>query len=377
MPSDPILDEVNLVTLKEVFPHVIEDNFFLDTPFQARLRAKALVPFKGGSHMQTTFLYAPMIGGAYAVGDSFNITKRQTLAGAIFDPKYYEVAVPEFLEVLEVTNKGPEAVFKLLDIDLRNAMNTISAIIAIDMARHGQTAVTGVAASRPKNLNGWVEAMNDGLTNDWNGDYFTSYGTQARNGQIRSALNSVPFWAGAASGASGPITYSILEESYQDCVRGRVEPDLGVGNKAVIAYIKERMQPAQRFAQERDPYFGMSGVKFNNALIMKDDYFPSLKYGANDPDLGNYLTSTFISAASPGSTSNMPASTVLTVGEVFCWFNTSKWLFRVSDSKQYGFGFSGFIPAQDNTRVVGHIKAAVALECTAPWANKLIFGIGS
>ena len=57
-----------------------------------------------------------MIGNAYARGDNFNITKRQTLAGAVFDPKFYEVSIPEYLEDLEVLNKGPlAAVFSLID----------------------------------------------------------------------------------------------------------------------------------------------------------------------------------------------------------------------------------------------------------------------
>jgi hypothetical protein len=374
--ADPILDEINLTTLKAIYPNVVEDNFFLDSPFQAYMRANALRPFTGGAFSQNVFLYAPMIGGAYARGQSFNITKRQTLAGTLFEPRYYEVAIPEFLEDIEVLNKGSNAVFKLIDIDLRNAMNTISAIIAIDLSLHGRSATTGITDSRPNNLNGWIEAINDGVTPGWDGNYFTTYGTQARNGNVGSTLNSVPYWNGTSGGATAPITYNTLEETYQDASRGRVEPNLGVGNKAVYAFIKERIQPQQRFDQVRDPYYGVSGFKFNSATILKDDYFPSLTYGANDPDLGNYLTSSFTSPATVGSGSNMPTSTALTVGEVFVWFNTKKWMFRVSNSKQFGFGFSGFIPAQDNTRVVGHIKAAVNLECTAPWANKQIFGIG-
>ena len=372
---DPILNEINLTTHKTIYPNVVEDNFFLDTPFQAYLRAKSLRPYTGGAHDQNVFLYAPLIGGAYSRGANFNIAKRQTLAGTVFDLRYYQVSIPEFLEDIEVLNKGPQAVFKLIDIDLRNAMNTISAIIAIDLALHGRTATTGIADNRPNNLNGWPEAINDGITPGWDGNFFTSYGTQARNGTVGTTLNSTPFWNGDAAGNGAHISYNTLEETYQDATKGRVEPDLGVSNKAVYAFIKERIQPAQRFTQEKDPYFGVTGMRMNSAILLKDDYFPSLRYGANDPDLGNYLTSSFTSPATVGATSNMPTSTSLTVGEVFAWFNTSKWLFRVSDSREFGFGFSGFLPAQDNTRVVGHVKAAVNLECTAPWANKQIFGI--
>jgi hypothetical protein len=111
-------------------------------------------------------------------------------------------------------------------------------------------------------------------------------------------------------------------------------------------------------------------------MVMKDDYFPSLRYGKNDPILGNYLTSTFTSPSSPASSSNMPGSTVCTVGEVFCFFNTFDFLFRVTDNEEYGFGFSGFVPAQDNTRVVGQIKAMVNLQCLSPRTQKQFIGIG-
>ena len=375
--ADPILDEINLTTLAEIYPHTIEDNFFLDTPFLAYLRAHALTDFTGGANSRFTFLYAPMVGGAYARGDNFNITKRQTLAGAQFDPKLYEVSIPEYLEDLEVLNKGPLAVFSLIDTDLANGMHTISAIVAIAMALHGQAVVTGVSDNRVKQINGWAEAINDGVTNSWDGNYFTTYGTAPRNGVVGSALNSVPYWNGTQAGAAAPITYQTLEETYQDASIGREEPDLGVSNKAVYAYIKERIQPQQRFAQERDPYFGVSGMKMNSAMIMKDDYFPSLRYGKNDPDLGSWLTADFTSHTSVGAGSNMPTNTTVSPTEVFAWLNTKKWMLRISNSSLFGFGFTGFKPAQDNTRVVGQILAALNLECVAPRLQKQILGIGA
>lgn len=373
MPNDPIYDEVNLTTLKEIYPKVIEDNFFLDTPFQAYLRARA-IPFTGGAFMQNSFLYKPMIGGSYAKGGSFNITKRQTLAGTQFDPKYYEVSVPEYKEDIQVINKGPLAVFSLIDTDLRNAMNTISAILAVALSLHGQGAGANITGNRPNDINGWIEALNDGVTPGWEGSIFTAYGTAPRNAVIGSALNSVPQWLGTATGATAPIAYQAIEEMYQIASIGREEPDLIVSNKAAYAYIKERIQPQQRFAQERDPYWGVSGMRINSAMFLKDDYFPSAKFGVNDPDLGNYLTSSF--AAVAGAAGNQPTTGTITVGEVLAMFNTRKWLFRISDDPEFGFGFSGFVPAQDNTKVVGQVKAATNVECTAPRMNVYGFGIG-
>lgn len=375
--ADPNVNELNSLTYYEVYPKTIEDEFFLAAPFLAYLRDHCLVPFTGGSFMQAIFRYAPLIGGFYAPGGGFNITRRQTIAALQFDTRYLYVSIPEYKEEIQVENKGEYAVASLLEADMQNGVDTINAIVAVALAQNGQ--LTG----RTLAINGWPEAINDGITPGYDGQVYTSYGQQARNGAVGSALNSVPIFCGnSASGAAGPITYSTLEEGYQDATIGRKEPNLGVGNKAIIAYIKEKLVVQQRFAQERDPVWGVTGFRLNNAMILKDDYFPSLKYGKTDPVLGSWLTGTFVS---PGTTANggtadaisnlPPATTVVTVGEVFAFLNTFDFLFRVTDNDEYGFGFSGFVPAQDNTKVVGQIKAMCNLECLSPRTQKQFYGI--
>lgn len=372
--ADPNLDELNSVTLKEIFPRAITDNFFLATPLLAYWRDHCLVPFTGGAFMSSPIRYAPLIGGFYAPGSSFNLTKRQTITSLQFNPKYAYVSIPEYKEEIQVENKGPNAIASLLEADMQNGVDTINVIVAVASNQNGQNiAATG---DRTLSINGWVEALNDGVTNSYDGNVYTTYGEQTRNGALGNTLNSIPFWCGTQTGATAPISYAVLEEGYQDASIGKKEPNLGVGNKAVYAYIKEKIQVQQRFQQERDPVWGVMGFRFNNAVILKDDYFPSLRYGVNDPILGNYLTSSFTSASTVAAASNMPASTACTVGEVFCFFNTYDYLFRVTDNEEFGFGFSGFVPAQDNTRVVGQIKAMVNMQCLSPRTSKQFFGIG-
>lgn len=375
--ADPNITELNATTLFEVYPRVVEDEFFLAAPFLAYMRDHAMVPFSGGSFTQAMFRYAPLIGAFYAPGADFNITKRQTIAALQFDTRYSYVSIPEYKEEIQVENKGELAVASLLDADMQNGVDTINEIYALALAQSGQ-------GTRSLAVNGWVEAINDGITPGWDGTVYASYGQQARNGAIGSVLNSVPVFCGTSTGAAAPITYSFLEEGYQDATIGKKEPNLGVGNKAVIAYVKEKLVVQQRFAQERDPVWGVMGFRFNNAMILKDDYFPSLKYGLSNRAGGqSNLTATFVS---PGTTanggtadsrSNLPVSgTTVTVGEVLCFFNTFDFLFRVTDNEEFGFGFSGFVPAQDNTRVVGQIKAECNLECISPRTQKQFYGIG-
>lgn len=366
---DPNVAELNSVTLFEIYPRTVEDELFLATALLAYFRDHCLVPFTGGTFMQSPIRYAPMIGGFYAPGAGFNIAKRQTITSLQFDTRYVYVSIPEFKEEIQVENKGDNAVVSILEADMQNGVDTINAIVAIGSNLSGQGA-------RSLAINGWPEAINNGVDPSYDGNIYTTYGQQTRNGAIGSALNSVPFWVGDQSGSTGIIQYSQLEEGYQDASIGRKEPNLGVGNKAVIAYIKEKLVVQQRFAQERDPVWGVMGFRLNNAMILKDDYFPSLRYGRNDAILGNFLTGTFTSPAAPSAQSNLPASTVCTVGEVFVLFNTFDWLFRVTDNEEFGFGFSGFVPAQDNTRVVGQIKAMVNVQCLSPRTQKQFYGIG-
>ncbi len=367
---DPNVQELNAVTLFEIYPRTVEDEFFLATPLLAYWRDHCLVPFTGGTFMQSPIRYAPLIGGFYAPGANFNIVKRQTITALQFDTRYCYVSIPEYKEEIQVENKGELAVASLLEADMQNGVDTINAIVAIASNQSGQ-------GTRSLAINGWVEAINNGLDPSYDGTVYTSYGQQTRNGAVGSALNSTPQWCGDASGNAGVISYTALEEGYQDASIGKKEPNLGVGNKAVIAYIKEKMVVQQRFQQERDPVWGVTGFRLNNAMILKDDYFPSLRYGQNDPVLGNWLTSTFnTTGMAITANSNLPANTVCTVGEVFCFFNTFDFLFRVTDNEEFGFGFSGFVPAQDNTRVVGQIKAMVNMQCLSPRTQKQFYGIG-
>lgn len=379
--ADPYIPEIEATTLMEIFPKIVQDNYFLDTPFMAHLRDHCLAMFGGGSTMQQTFVYAPMVTGSYGPGQTFNTDKRQTIAGTRFDPKYYASIVPEYLEDLDVINRGDLAVFSLLNLDLATAMNSICANVAVALSLHGQPTGAGIVGNRPYDINGWIEAINDGITPGWDGSVFASYGGQARNGAVQSALNSIPKFVGdGTSGATGALTYSILEEAYWDATIGRERPNLGATSKRGMAIIKERIQPAQRVNMENavDAYFGVTGVKMNDAIILPDDYWPSAAYGVNDPNLGNYLTSTFVVPAGASAQSGLPAAGVtVTVGEVFTWFNTFKWLFRMSASPRYQFGLQGFFPAADSTKVVARIHAMCNLICTAPRQQKQIYGFAA
>src|SRR6185436_12703590 len=102
--------ELNSVTKFEIYPQAVEDEFFLATPLLAYFRDHCLVPFTGGTFMQSPIRYAPMMGGFYAPGSGFNIAKRQTITAMQFDTRYVYVSIPEYKEEIQVENKGDNAV---------------------------------------------------------------------------------------------------------------------------------------------------------------------------------------------------------------------------------------------------------------------------
>jgi hypothetical protein len=368
---DPLYDEINASTKEEIYPSIIEDHFFKGSPWLAYLRNQGVHPFHGGSRMQTAFQFRPSFAGAYHIGDSFNTARVAKISAMNFEPRYYYAAVPEFKETIQVINQGPNAIFDLVAVDMKNAMQTINAILAVSLYREGTTA------ARSREINGFAEAVNNGTDPNWDGTIATTYGGHTRNGVVSGSLNSTPLWVGTAAGGTGPLMYRHLVSSYDDAVKGADEPNLGLMNKAAHGYVLQRMQPQQRFAQEQDPIWGASCFRFRQALMMVDEYAPSLVYGENHSILGSNLTGSFTTPGSPTSASQLPSSTSVTVGEVFMWINTRTWLFRLTDDEEYGFGWSGFIPSQFDTRVVGYIKAACNVECISPKLNKVIYGIGS
>src|SRR5215470_9604442 len=150
--ADPLFDDLNATTFKYVYPRVIQDNFFRNAPLLAYMRDHCLVPFGGGAFIQSTFLYQPTNGGAYAMGESFDISAKQLFTGFAFDPKYYEQNVTLFSEQINVLNRGPAAFFDLLKGYLAAAMNTMCAQQDVDLYKWGQAAATNISSSRIKQI---------------------------------------------------------------------------------------------------------------------------------------------------------------------------------------------------------------------------------
>ncbi len=192
---------------------------------------------------------------------------------------------------------------------------------------------------------------------------YPTYGTITRGGAVGTVLNSL------ATNVGGTIEYNTLEETYASASFGPgKEPNFGVTTYLGYSYVKEKFQTQQRFNNIQDPKIGFTGMQFNDATLMRSRYCPgSYISGTGDP-----IATTFVTQMSNGAITAYPTVT----SETLWWLNARKpyFNFYISDDPEYGFGFTGFKPAQGNTVVAGQILFAGAVTF-APRYQRQLYGI--
>jgi hypothetical protein len=378
--ADPVFDQISATTLADLRDDVLYDCFFVDTAWQRKMRVSgALDEFLGGSIMQTPFQYDRVNGGAVAPGTDITVVQKQILAATAFVPKEYVEQVPlNLFQTNVIQGNGPAVKVKLVDAYMTNAVQALNTDIAIDFYRHGQS-ISG--SNRLIFVNGVAEALNDGINPSWDGNVFTTYGGQLRNGAITNTLNSIPIWVGDQAGNTGQISYKVLVEAYLNCVQ---RPDIGLCNKALYAYLLERQEPKQRFSMDQDVSIGMSGLKLLDAMIFEDKLAPSTKYGQILPSGLSQTTSikpstftTPVLTTAQKAISNYPSNTSVNPGEPFFWLRVKGWKIRPSADPEYNFNFTPPIRSQTNPDlIVMFLKSAINVYTTSPRDNAQIIGSG-
>jgi hypothetical protein len=301
-----------------------------------------------GPSFQENFMYGALTGGAYKKGASHDTTRKQIATGNTVTPRYYSVAVPAILEELNVEMNHPDAVFNYLDLLMQAAALTMSGLLSNAAYRHGQN-LSG--SDRSAHINGLDEALSEGTVNGFDGRTYTTYLGVTRT-DVDSALNSP--MTGPAASVSGPITFPILEQAYQSVTIGSEQPDMVLTTNLGLAYLKMAFQAQQRF-ESADLEFGFRGVKFNAATVIADNYAPGTRAATTtDTELGY---------------------AAISAGETY-WFLNTDWIrLYLATDPLFAFGFTGFIPAQDNSTIVGHYKAGLNLTVQAPRLMRQLYAV--
>jgi hypothetical protein len=359
------LDQITVATKRFIARgrKKLVDNIFNVSPFMAYLKSNLKEDFTGGRLIQENFLYDTLNGSFYDKGGSFDITQKQIEQAGQFVPKLAYTNITLYKEDVQIFNKGNDTqIFDIVQARTEVAYQNIGAQISLALYGEGQGQA---AAYWNRSINGLAEALNDGAVASWNGQTYGTYGTITRGGAVGNALNSTP-----VSGV-GVIDYPTLEEKYGDVSFGAIEPNLLVTTVLGYSYIKEKFQAQQRYESVTDLNLGITGMKFNGATILKDRYAP----GTAIAGTADKIASSFISQLSGGLTNSFPS---VTGGGETLWILTAKKpyiQFYVTDDPEFGFGFTGFKPAQDNTVIAGQILFAGNMTVPGPRYHKQLYGI--
>src|SRR5574337_209366 len=398
--TNPLFDEISATTIENFVKGQVSRTLFTATPWLRVLRTNKRIyrPWEGGSYMKVPFDLQPVPSGAYSPGtDTFTLQQLQTTDDMAFSPRYYNAEVVILATYTDVYNRERRQIVNILKEKYGNGSCSIDSKVAADVFNHGQALGTGVtAASRITHLNGFLEAMNDGFTQGWTGDWFPTYGNQLRNGPLTgTVLNSIPYWGGNSDGTAAPISLQILNRTYNRCKQGKGEgqliggkPNYGICSDFLYGAISDRIFPMQRnevgAGEVKVASIGMTGVKFNNAVIFPDSYCPGTQnaiYVQDQTVISSITTGTYTlnvssqnAAALPYN--NMPATGTPTmhVNETFWWTRDDTWRFSYPRTGRYAFKPRGLQEAFDGDILADIIRAAIVMYCLVPSSNQASYG---
>ncbi len=371
MPTDPLYSEIDATNLESVRKNVVFQNLFVDTPFQAKLRrAGVWDPFLGGSGMFEGFIYGRPQGAAVAPGSTVTVTRQQQNTGMKFVPKAYVSWNPLDDWELDdgsgtggVINSGPAMIANQYQILMENMVEMINTMIEMDSFRHGQPSATNVSTNRVLNSNGLSEALNNGIDNSWDGNIFTTFGSNTRNGVIGPALNSVPLYLGTAAGATGQIDFNALMRLWGQCTVTGGKPDLGITNVLGFVAIANALDAQRRDVSNKNHDIQWDGLTFNGVEIFADPLAPSalagdfLALAPSSSISGNnnlvdgagqstqtatfttpQFTSGGVNVATSPTGSNLPSTTLINVGEVLFFLEAASFKIRPTNKKGWNYG---------------------------------------
>lgn len=371
MPTDPLYNEIDSGNLESVRKNVVFDNLFVDTPFQAKLRkAGVFDPYLGGNGMVEGYIYGRTQGSAIAPGSTVTLTRQQINTAMKFFEKAYVAYTPIDDYELDdgsgsggVINSGPSMIVDQYQLLMENMTSTINTMIEMDSFRHGQAVATGITDNRILNSNGLSEALNNGIDPSWDGNIFTTYGGDVRNGAIGPALNSTPLYLGTATGGTGQIDFNALMRMWaQGTVTGG-QMDLGITNVMGFAAIAVALDAQRRDISNTKHDIKWEGLNFNGIDIYPDPLAPSALAGSflslaatggiagnnnlvdgagNNTQTKAFTTPQFTSAGSNVAVSptgsGLPSNTSIQPGEVLFFLQSSSFKIRKTNKKGWDYG---------------------------------------
>lgn len=334
---------------------ILQDGVFLNDPLPAILKRDCLKKYDGGLGWQLNFEYDVLpVQDLPRGGATFDLSSsnKQLSTGCNFDIRSKVVIIQLDYGLLsaELWPGSPNVKTDYIEERLQNAALSMSGKIANDIYRDGQN-VGG--EDRTLAMNGLDEYLSDGVTNGFRAKTFTSYGTVTRNANnIGNALNS-PMTTGAGQGVAasigGPLSYGILEDTYNSVVVGNVMPNLIMTTNKGASIMKKLIAPQGRFEIGEDPDFGFKRFMFNGTPVYQSQYCPGSRTATAADTLLGYAT--------------------VSAGETIWFLNTDYLMFYVSSVPTKSFSLLDFVPSQNSQTLTAPYLADLNL-VGKPGANR-------
>ena len=371
MPQDPLYNEIDASNLESVRKNVVYNNLFVDTPFQAKLRrAGVWDEFLGGAGIMEGILYGRTQGAAVNPGQTITVTRQQINTGIKFLPKAYATWYP--LDDWEmddgsgtggVINSGPSRIVDEYQLFMEAMVMTMNTMQEMDSFRHGQPSSTTVQDNRIKTINGLDEALNNGIDPSVYGNIYTTYGGQARNGNIGTALNTTPLYLGTSTGATGQIDFAALMQLWSQCKVTGGNPTLGITNVFGFKAVAVALDAQRRDISNTKHDIKWDGLNFNGVDIYADPLAPSVQAqnylelapangAAGNTNLADgvgsstatvsFTTPQFTKNGAPVSVSptgsGLPSNATIQPSEVLYFLEPESFKIRPTNKKGWNFG---------------------------------------
>ena len=398
MPDPTYGSDLQASTLDDLALSVATDNFFVDTPKQAWLRAMGIVdPFDGGVLMREATIFNRPIGGATSAGSTYTLVHRQQIANLAFSQRLYFTGDNLETFSLLVQNRGEAKRVDLLDLYFEIHIRAINTDVEVDSFHHGQSPVAGfISDDGSERVNGDDEAMNNGFDPGWYGNVYQQYGSQARNGTQTNTLNSTPFFYGNPDGSCAAFTVENLTQHAQRVLKfgNSAGNCIGITSQEGIGYIYSMLQRQQRLVDWKveDTCPGFTSIGFMGIMLYGDTLAPGRSWSQTlPPNISQTSNATdtiatrtdgngpysFVSPSTTTAYSRIPANTQISVGEPLFLYSGRSMRYRPTTEPEFFFGVRRNQVYNSNTLDAYIVNLALNMYYTAPRENCLGYGANS
>lgn len=213
-------------------------------------------PFSGGRNLWQELEYAQnSTAGWYSGYEQLNVSPSQILTAAEFPIRQAAVAV-SISGLEELQNAGEEQMIDLVESRVKNAEDTLQALIAYGIYSDGTNpksigGLQQLVATTPTNSVGGIDG------NTWEFWRNITFGSVTNGGAATTSANIRRYW----------------DTIYPQLVRGTDKPDLLVCDNTNWRLFNESMQPLQRITNADMASAGFITLEYMGAPVVLDGGF--------------------------------------------------------------------------------------------------------